>query len=658
MNTLETEQDLLSLIKSFETESDLFDYETDIQSSMEHYLGKPNGREREGYSKVVTREVLETVETVVPYLMKLFFSGDEVVRFEPEGEEDIDQAQQETDYVNWVFLRKNKGFSIGETAIRDALLHRFGVSKLYYEQTEKKQRSVFHNKSMEELAMIAESPDVEIIETSEVTDGSGNPTGLYDVVILEGRPDGCVRIESIPPEEFRINAGAKDIDTAKYCAHVTTMTKSAIEDLGFEIDDQLAGNDQPSHQLISRSRGQGRDYRPESTFVTGESHDGSLKEYTIHESYVRADWDGDGYAELRQVVHVGDQVLSNEEVDSIPFVGWSPIMIAHRLEGLSLTDLTKDIQLIKTTITRNMLDNQYLANNGRYKVMEGMVNLDDLLNSKPGGFVRVKSHAALEQLPTPQLSQQSFAMLQVLDQGLERRTGVSDRLRGVDPNMLAANQAASAVSQVLTSAEQRLEMIARRFGEDYLVPSFRKIHNLSIKHESGEKKFRLRDKFTAVNPADWNDRYDMRVVVGLGNGNKTERLFHLQQLFAAQQAIIQGGGLGVLVTPKNIWALQEDIVQLVDKTARSRYFADPGDIKGNEPPEGPSIQEQLAVQEQARKDKETEANILARSKELNLKQEELELERDKVEINAKLKKEELHLEALLEHEQKRGVALG
>ena len=654
------EQELISMIKSFENESELYSDSETIHTALDHYLGAANGRERDGYSKVVTREVLETIETIVPYLMKLFFSGDEVVRFEPENEDDIARAQQETDYVNWVFLRKNKGFNIGETAIRDALINRVGICKVYHEETVSKKRVTYHNKSLEELMLITQDTEVEIVETSPTEDGTGN----LDVVILQSNTKGGSKIEAVPPEEFRINRAAKDIETCNYCAHVTTMNRSQIEELGFEIDDNLAGNDTtPFDVVATRGINQVRQFS-NGTFATGEAHDDTLKEFKISESYIRTDWDGDGYAELRQVIHVGNQVLSNEEVDDIPFVAWSPLMLAHRFEGMSIVDLAKDLQLIKTTITRNMLDNQYLANNGRYTVMDGQVNLDDLLNSKPGGYVRVQAPGALQPLPTPQLSGEAFSMLQLIDKDIERRTGVSDRMRGFDPNLLSANQPASSVSQVLSAVEQRMEMIARRFGEDFLVQVFRKIHSQSIKHDSGERKFRLNDSFEAVNPSEWDERYDMRVVVGLGNGNKTERLFHLQQLFAGQQAIIQGGGLGTLVTPKNIFALQEDIVQIVDKTARSRYFADPGDIKGNEDT-GPSPAEQLALQEQQRKDLETEASIKidqekikVEREELELKREELDFLRDKLEIDATLKKEELILEATLEAQQNRGVSLG
>ena len=92
---------------------------------------------------------------------------------------------------------------------------------------------------------------------------------------------------------------------------------------------------------------------------------------------------------------------------------------------MSVADTVKDIQLIKSTIVRNILDNMYLTNNARYAVLAGQVELDDLLSSRPGGIVRMRSPNAVTPLPTPQMSGDAFRMVQYLDQVREERSGVS-----------------------------------------------------------------------------------------------------------------------------------------------------------------------------------------------------------------------------------------
>lgn len=654
MAKVETQDELVALIKAYEAESDpQFDstLSDERQKAMEYYLGEPNGREREGYSQVVTREVLETVEAIVPYLMKLHFSGDEVVRFSPVSDNDIEQAKQETDYVHWVFTRKNPGFRIMETVIRDALIQKNGVCKRYWEEKEVKQREVYEGKTMEEVSLLLSDPNVEAVEAN------GTPDGLVDIVVLRNMMQGQVVVEPIPPEEFRINSSAKSIKDARFVAHVTRMTRSEIEDFGFELDETKAGDSNTDLRTRPERIVRHKNISTLSERDLGEAHDDSLKEYQVTEAYLRVDWDQDGHAELRRVILVGSQILLNEETDDIPFVGWTPIMMAHRFEGLSMADLVMPLQLIKTTLTRNMLDNQYLNINGRYQVVEGQVNLDDLLNSKPGGFIRTKAQGALTPLQAPNLGPDAFNMLGLMDQALERRTGVSDRIRGFDPNALNSNQAASAISQVISQAEQRIELIARRFGEEFLVPLFQGIHKLSIKHSTAAQKFRLRDKFVTVNPSTWADRADLEVMVGLGNGNKTERLFHLQQLAATQQTIIAGGGLGILVLPKQVYNLAEDTARLIDPTARNRYFSDPGDITGTENADQPSLEEILLTREQERREFETQEQVRQKDEELLLKQEELQFQREKEEAEVLLKNKELEMEFQLEKEQKRGVSL-
>ena len=125
------------------------------------------------------------------------------------------------------------------------------------------------------------------------------------------------------------------------------------------------------------------------------SLDPSMREIEVYEAYMKVDYDGDGIAELRRIVYAGHEILENEETDYVPFCSLCPIPMPHKFYGHSLADRTTDLQLIKTTITRQILDNLYLSNNARMMVVDGQANLDDLLTVTPGGVVRVKNPAAV-----------------------------------------------------------------------------------------------------------------------------------------------------------------------------------------------------------------------------------------------------------------------
>src|SRR5262245_60010876 len=76
----------------------------------------------EGRSRAVSTDVADTIEGLMPSLMDIFAGTDEVVRFDPVGPEDIAGAEQETDYVNHVFMQQNPGFLVLYSFIKDALL--------------------------------------------------------------------------------------------------------------------------------------------------------------------------------------------------------------------------------------------------------------------------------------------------------------------------------------------------------------------------------------------------------------------------------------------------------------------------------------------------------------------------------------------------------
>ena len=129
-----------------------------------------------------------------------------------------------------------------------------------------------------------------------------------------------------------------------------------------------------------------------------ESNDPSMQEVEVYECYIRADMDGDGIAEMHRVIYAGKKIMEQAETDYVPFHSICPIPIPHKFYGLSIADKVMDLQLQKSTITRQMLDNLYLTNNARVGAVEGRVNIEDLLSVTPGGVVRMKDPNAVVQI--------------------------------------------------------------------------------------------------------------------------------------------------------------------------------------------------------------------------------------------------------------------
>ena len=668
-----TEEDLLTLIGQEEDMASgvmTSDLSFQREKALDYYLGRQYGNEVKDKSQFVTREVMDTVEWMMPYLMKIFFSGEETVKFEPTGPEDVDAAAQATDYTNYIWKQKNPGFKIAYQWIKDALIQKNGIVKVWYDDSMERTREEYEGISEQQLNVMAQKENMEVVGVEQIDEVIQGPQGpvpfrSFNATLIRSEDKGQVRIEPVPPEEFRINKGARSIDTAMFCQHVVQKTVSELRALGYDVDDLPQGGDDDEVEFSPERLARYEfDNTNPADFGSESTGDPQRRLVWVKETYIRTDFDGDGLTELRKVVHVGGEVLFNEEVAFMPFAGWTPIMMSHKFYGLSISDTIMDLQLLQSTLTRNMLDNQYANNNGRYEVVDGQVNLDDLLTSRPGGVVRVKAQGAVTPLATPQLSATAFQMLEHVETLRERRTGVSARTQGMDENAMNSHTTATQFQGVMSAALQKIELIARVFAETGLKDMFLLIHNNVAMHQNKKDVVRLRNNFVEVDPSDWKERKDMTAVVGLGNGNPDQRMRELQAVGMQQQQVMQAGGFGTIVQPKNLYALAEDMVRVSDKTAANKYFNDPGDATGMEGKDQPTPEQQAKLKDSATKEMEAqikaqkvkidEQELQLQAAELALDRERLEFERERHADDNEFKLGELHLEA----KQQRAVSIG
>lgn len=520
------------------------------RKAIEYYNGDEYGNEVEGRSRIVTREVAEAIDGAMPALMRVFTASDEVVVFEPHGPEDVELAEQATQMCNWVFMRDNPGISILHTMIKDALLSKTGTVKVYWKDETEVNTEKYENLSEEELFLLLQDQQYEVVsqDQKQIGEVPGIPdpmTGVsvpmpvfaYDVKVKKIDKKGRVVIENVPPEEFIVSKKTIQLNDSPFCAHRRLVTRSELVAMGFDRDtiDNL-----PAYEDLT--------YTPErvARYSNGEqpdddSLDPSMQLVETFEAYIRVDYDDDGIAELRRVIYAGMNILENEEIDYVPFATICPIPLPHKFFGQSLADRTMDLQLIKSTLTRQILDNLYLTNNARVVAVDGQVNLDDLLTVTPGGVVRVKNPAAIQQLPVQAVAGQSFPMLQYMDDIQAKRTGVSDASQGLDPNILQ-NTTATAIAAMQNAAAGKMELIARIFAETGIKDIFKNILHLLCKYQDKPRIIRLRGKFISMDPREWDTEYDVSVNVGLGTGNRQEQMAMLGMILQKQEQIIQQYG--------------------------------------------------------------------------------------------------------------------
>ena len=644
-----TETELVSRIRAEITDSLGYMGDTISQQrehAMEYYYGLPFGNEVEGRSQFVDSTVQDTIEWIKPSLMRVFASGDEMVKFNPHGPEDVKMAEQATDYVNYVFTKDNPGWEILYSWFTDALLSKNGIVKVWWDEYDEVQREEYQGLDEFEFTMLISGDDVEVLEHTSNGDGLEM---THDVVISRKSYNGKIRVENVPPSEFLISREAKTIPDARFVCHRVRKTLSELREMYPDEDidpSELGGEEDGS--MFNAERQARYEFDNSSSYDWGFSSDReeALSEYWLHESFIKTDYNGDGIAELRKVCTVGNYVLANEEIDSIPFVSITPIKIPHKFFGLSIADLVMDLQLMKSTLMRNLMDNMYNQNFGRFAVLEGQANLDDLLTQRPGGVVRVKSPNAVTPLATPALQPYSFQMLEYLDGVRESRAGVSRMSQGMNENALTSHTTATAVNAVMTAAQSRVELIARNFAETGVKDLMNTIYELLLKNQDKERVIMLRNEWVQVSPGAWNEKYDCTVSVALGHGSKDQQMMHLSQMlqFAGEA---MSGGLNI-VNEQNMYNLGAALVKAMGFQNVSDFLTDPSTIPPQ--PQRPDLENQVKLMEAQVKQEE----LKIKAADVQIKAQKIQQEYEKLAIDSQLKAAEIGIE----REQQRAVAIG
>jgi hypothetical protein len=604
-----------------------------------YYRGDRLGNELDGRSQVVSRDVAEAVDAMLPSLMRIFAGGDEVVRFEPVGPEDEEAARQATDYVNWIWNRQNDGFSIFYTWFKDALLKKVGIVKIWWDEADEARRETYEGLSEAEWRLVSEDPAVEVIEhraypdplvldallpvrseavEAQETDAPAHGSGIeavvplvHDCILRRKRRVGRVRIAPVPPEEFLIARGAVSLDDAVFVAHRVKRTVSDLLAMGY-----------PRSKVLSIESANEADFALERLQRFADEGglpadavalDPAMRAVTVTECWLKVDADGDGIAELRHVTVAGDGelvLLENEEADGHPFAALCPNPLPHRFWGLSVADQTLDLQVVKSTLWRGALDSIYLANAPQLGVLEGKVNVDDLLNRRPGGIVRMRDAGAIVPIATQPVSADAFQMIEYLDTVREQRTGVTRYNQGLDADTL--NKTATGIHAIQSAAQQRLELIARIFAETGVKRAFKRVLELVSKHQSAPHIIRLRNRWVAMDPRAWSEEMDLAVTVGLGTGNRDQQVMTLLRLLELDERIValQGGVSGPLVTARNVYNKLVKLVEAAGLKSADSYYSDPGTVPPA-PPAPPPPDPATALVAMEREIAELKARIAA-----------------------------------------------
>ena len=684
MDDQELESIVASLIEEAEDYIDLTEAPDRVRAS-DYFQGRPFGNEEDGRSQVVSYDVRDTISLMMPQIMRTFFGSEKVVEFVPREASDVANSEQASDYVNQVVLgQDNPAFSVFYSVFKDALIKRIGVVKVDWERKEEVEHEEFTMLDDMSLEALLADPDIEASEVSSYPDPSyvppppevlaqqqqqvrqqaqqqaqqaqaqGQPPPpppempqqppvpqLHDVVIRRVSSQGQIIIEALPPEEFLIDRRAKSAEDSAVVAHRRYLPVSELVQMGYDFDEmiKLAGGEDTfdtNTEYLSR--------HDVGSFPDDSSGGEANRKVLYIESYARVDYDGDGIAELRRFCTAGShhELLHHSPVNSIPFVLFNGHPEPHKWVGSSIADLTMDIQLIKSSVLRNMLDSLAKSIHPDTWFVEGQVNEDDILSNKVGKVVRTRSAGMVGEFIKNFSGKEAFPMMDYLDQIKEDRTGMSKASMGLNPDALQSSTKA-AVSATVSASQAQIELLCRVFAENGMKPLFKKILKLLTKHQEKARMVRLRNQWVPIDPRAWDSDMDVSVNVALGLGTTEERVQMLGAIAVKQETILKEQGLeNPLVTTAQYHNTLTKMTELSGYKDTQSFWTDPATYEPPPPKPPEPTPDEIFAKAQAdkvRADMEVDQARLTLDREKMIRDDDLQ--RDKMESDIEIKVKEM-----------------
>lgn len=666
------------------------------RESWDYYYGKLPEPVTVGSSKWVDTTVRDSVNGILQELSSVFTMGEDAVRFSPMHSKDANAARAATKLVNQVLLRDNPGYIVLHDFFKEALVARNSFLKRYW-GTEKKiytEEVVGMTKEEFDLYMSQVLEDATLLtgDFEEEFDDEEQETGLISGSFTYEKSNEGVKVVHVPVDFMLVDPTACSIADANYMGERTRKSKDELIEMGF--DKEVIRTLYPSSTdmevgVIANARI--NNLSPVNVSDVIATGDERADRVWLHENYIKTSvLDGENL-EMLQVFTIHGQIIEVNKVDDFPYVTASPFPTPSFLWGESVTDITKDIQDLKTALIRGYIDNIQNANFRRYIAVKGAYDKQSLLNNRPGAVVEAQTIDAVQPFAHHQLPNGVESLLGYVDQMKEERTGVSKISQGLDPAVFKNDNAFSTVNLMLSQAQNKMRMICRNFAHRMMIPLMSDIYELIRKNETKVLGVETPQGWLDINPKMLPPRNRLIVATAIGDSERKERAGNLQ---AALTMLTQVPQMQQFLQPHNAYFAASQFMESMGIYDVENFLTPLDQIP---PPPEPSPAEQLQLQmlqEQVKGLQVQSQKVLADVQESRMKSEfeqmkaaddidlrrqeslskqdkmsdDMTLEQRKIQLLereiavkerlAELKETEIMIEAQLESVQGRGVGLG
>jgi|TARA_B110000977_G_scaffold186235_1_gene251928 hypothetical protein len=584
-----TDEELITIINSevagsqgnFLDSSDLSD---EREKATYEYAMQPIGHlAPQGVSKIVSSDTVEAIEGYSAVLSELLLNNKKLAKFIPYSQTamGVHQARVASDVTNYCIFKKNKGWELINTWIKSALLWKNAAVVWEFVEDYEFTFQEFDEITTESLDMLLSDPEVEVVGDLYVNTG-----GVYENVRVKRTVNKSgVKIRNIEPESFLISQGASSIDDASFVGLRTEMTRSEIRkqypDHSENIDWDTTNSTYTFAQAINNEKAARRTSVGLSNHSFGQNSNSEANQVvSVLECWMRVDRDGDGISELKRFITINDNILFEEDVDSIQICELKAFDIPHEWAGLSMADMTRPSTLASTAILRGFVENTYLTNYSPKLADPNVVDFSALQNMKPKQIVPTNGNPAMavHNMPPEALSSGTVPLLEFLQQHKEQANGLSKAAQGLNDTLYVSGNSEQKVSAVQSAAQTRIQHIARRFMETGLAALCEGVYKTMTKEMRGQKMgyYDRNDFYGTVNISELPDNMMLQVEADVGDASNSTILSKMSMIGEKVLPALMGAGYKGAINPtapaviafKTIEALGEDPLDyIVDYTS-------------------------------------------------------------------------------------------
>jgi hypothetical protein len=537
-----------------------------------YYFQRARGDEIAGRSSIVTGDISAMVEGNLAQMVEPLINK-RIAEFCSYNKDDEEQAQLESDCINELIFKRQNGFIELAAAIKDALLLRNGVVKIYIDKRTYKQTIRRSNVSPEVVTTVLDQIGETKVHSYDATTGKLSATVTKETQKFT--------VEALANENFLVPKGwhRQDLDNIPFCAERHVESRSTLVERGFKKSDV---DGLPKYVAPSMTSANARLPRQTSVNQGLNTLDQSQELVEWFECYARMGTE-DGTSELRTIALSGGQnakILENEAADTICYATGTAIINPHSWVGISLYDKLKSTQDSTVALTRALMDNLNATSKNRTAHLDGVVEESDLTDGRVNGSIRVKPgvvgdvRAAVAAFSVPDTSANILQNLQQFRQvrsemggaTLDMATGqmqMNDRLgsQGLDRAYSVMEQLAAFMTKMIANTLVR---------QMYLIA-----HEVLRTSWDGPISFKRGMDWLIQEPSKWPVRDAVHVNLGKPPNERAREAAAMDALITKIELLAQNGMEDILVNAESYYNAVIDWCRVQDIAIPERYILSP-----------------------------------------------------------------------------------